>query len=170
MSSVVILLASGVLFACGQEAQQTDAAPKSNVASDSITSYSGNGAQIYYTGRTSSGSPVTVIAPSALGDGTPSLACVDCHGADGRGLNLATTSGVLQTPDITYDVLTTPQVYRSDRAYNDATLGLTLRSGVRVDGYTLNPQMPRWNLSPEDMTDLILHLKSLSSASAGDPR
>jgi len=170
LNSVLALVVCGLLLACSQETQQSDAAPDPTAATDSITQYSGNGAQLFYTGRTSSGAPVSVVAPSARGDGTPSLACADCHGADGRGLTLAVVGGTIRTPDITYDVLTTPQVHRSNRAYSDATLGLTLRTGIRVDGYTLNPQMPRWYLSPEDMADLIEHLKSLESPSAGDLR
>jgi hypothetical protein len=35
---------------------------------------------------------------------------------------------------------------------------------VRIDGYLLSPAMPRWNLSPGDMKDLIEHLKTLGPA------
>ena len=166
---VLSAVTSVLLLGCSNESQQKDVAVLPDVARDSVTQYSGNGAQIFYTGRTNSGVPISVVAPSALGDGTPSSSCVDCHGADGRGLDLRVTGGTLRTPNITYEVLTTPQVYRGNRAYTDATLGLTLRTGIRVDGYTLNAQMPRWDLSGQDMADLIGHLKSLSSAT-GVPR
>lgn len=132
---------------------------QSGAAGDTV--YGSNGARIFYTATSQSGSPV--LASEKFGDPPrpPLRACADCHGPDGGGLRFRTDSGTLQTPAIDYARLSKPGVYAGGRAFDEASLALTLRSGVRVDGYLLSPLMPRWTLSSADMRDLINHLKSL---------
>ena len=123
-----------------------------------------NGARIYYTSKSASGSPI--LASTSFGDAPamPSRSCADCHGADGRGMVIEADSGYVQTPAINFARLASPDAYAGGRSYDESTLALTLRTGVRVDGYLLSGLMPRWSLTAEDMKDLVDHLKTLDAA------
>lgn len=133
------------------------------------TVYASNGARIYYTSTSESGSPI--LAAGAFGETPrpPLRSCADCHGPDGGGLVIRSDSGTLRTPPIFYSRLSGPGTYAGGRVYDEASLALTLRTGVRVDGYLLSPAMPRWTLSTEDARDLISHLKSLGPSPTRAP-
>lgn len=132
-----------------------------NSASGGSTTYASNGARIYYEARNSTGAPV--LASREFGEpASPALrSCADCHGADGAGGVIESDSERVRTPSIQYARLTAADPSSGVLGYTDASLALTLRTGVRVDGDVLSPVMPRWNLSTQDMTDLIEHLKTL---------
>jgi cytochrome c1 len=91
-------------------------------------------------------------------DGSPIMACVDCHGPDGRGRVMETPAGTVHTPNVTYAALATETADRP--AYDDSTLGMAMRTGD-AHGRPLGDMMPRWQLSHTELRDLIAFLKSL---------
>jgi cytochrome c553 len=158
---VSLLLACGATFAACQGSRTGE----SDSGTSAGTVYASNGARIYYTAATAD-APILVAAQFGDPPSRATRSCADCHGADGAGLVIETDSGFVQAPDIRYARLTAPGTYAQGRVYDDATLALTLRTGVRVDGYLLSSVMPRWVLSAEDMQDLLAHLKTLGAGHA----
>jgi hypothetical protein len=133
------------------------------------THFASNGARIFYTGTSDSGTPI-LAAESFGGPARPPVkSCADCHGPDGGGGLVATDSGAVRAPGIAFARLASPQSYPGHEGYDEAKLALTLRTGVRIDGYLLSPLMPRWQMTTRDMNDLIAHLKTLDPHSASDP-
>ena len=149
--------------ACSGTEEKGDSAAADVPPADSVTQYASNGARIFYTGVSTRGDPLTVKGPSAGPDGRPLLYCVDCHGADGQGIVVPTAEGTIRTPSIDFASLSEVSANRT-LPYTESTLDITIRTGVRMDGYLLHPQMPRWNMSSRDMQDLIDHLKALSES------
>lgn len=156
VAPILTLLASSLVQSCQGAGKGGDGS-----ADGDVTVYASSGAQIFYSATSPSGSPILVS--DNFGD-TPrpaSRSCADCHGPDGSGAVIRTDSGTARTPAIHYSRLADPETYAGGRGYDEARLALTLRSGVRLDGYLLSPAMPRWTLSGEDMKSLIEHLKTL---------
>ena len=160
--SLAAVVASGLCLcltaACGAPEESPSQSRKTGAAS---TVYATSGARIYYTATSENGTRLSV-APSFGEPPQPATrSCADCHGADGAGGVLETPDGFRQTPPIAFSRLASPSTYREGRTYDEATLALTLRTGVRIDGYLLDTLMPRWQMSPQEMQELIAHLKTL---------
>ncbi len=88
------------------------------------------------------------------------MACANCHGANGQGgtLNMMMT-GTVEVPNIQYNTLTKAA---SDRPpYSDETLKRAITEGLDPDGKPLDWPMPKWNLTDQQVNDLIAFLKSL---------
>ncbi|WP_242360287.1 c-type cytochrome [Anaeromyxobacter sp. SG17] len=88
--------------------------------------------------------------------------CAGCHGSDGHGLRTM----MFTTPNITYPNLTDPSGLREPDGtrgptYTDELIRRAVAEGVGADGETLDPRMPRWQLSGQDWDDLLLFLKTL---------
>lgn len=103
--------------------------------------------------------------------GAPPRACVDCHRPSGLG----TFEGGLAVPPITGATLFAPfdrdtahffphsERFRVRPAYDEASLGRLLRSGVTPDGAKLHPAMPRYAIGDRELADLSAYLSQLSS-------
>lgn len=124
------------------------------------------GQLIYYTGADASGPiPRTVAGRGLSGMGMMSnVACIDCHGQDGRGGRIGMMFATVDIPDIRYSVLT---VARTDDgtttpAWTDADIARAIRDGVEPDGQHLKAPMPRWAMSDADISAVIAYLKELS--------
>jgi len=94
------------------------------------------------------------------------MACADCHGADGRGGTVSMMMGSFEAPDVRYKVLTEPRRgpeagHAEHSPYDDATLRRAITEGVDPAGAALEFPMPRWQMSGEDLADLIAYLKTL---------
>jgi len=83
------------------------------------------------------------------------VGCARCHGTFGRGGPVPVDSSSAYAPPITYADLVTA-------GYTDADIGAAVRSGVDARGRMLSVMMPRWDLSEQELTELIAHLKALS--------
>jgi len=129
-------------------------------------SFSSPGQRIYYTGADAAGPIPRALAggsfmgPSMMGN----VACVDCHGEDGRGGRVGMMSGTVDVPDIRYATLTTA---RSDEgttvpAWTDADIARAIRDGIEPNGQRLKAPMPRWSMTDTDISDVIGYLKELS--------
>ena len=124
------------------------------------------GQRVYYTGLDADGQviPRTVDRGAMMGPGMMgSIACVDCHGEDGRGGNVGTMFGIVGIPDIRYSVLTTEHSEggKTIPAWSDADIRRAIREGIEPDGEHLKPAMPRWDMTDGQVTDVIAYLKEL---------
>lgn len=116
-----------------------------------------NGERIYFTATSERGTAITYTGgPGASGwmmmGGR--LACVSCHGPNGRGGRHS--MGMMQTmdsKDIRWSVL--------QPEFNAEKFRLAVVKGQDPDGTQLKPEMPRWNIGNEDLADLIAFLKTL---------
>jgi hypothetical protein len=127
------------------------------------------GRAIYRTGLGASGRPLT----ARIGDG-PDLpgsvvACVQCHGEDGRGRS----EGGVVPPNIAWSALARP--YGATRPdgrvrppYTPALLAKAIGLGFDPAGSAFSAAMPRYQLPETDLADLIAFLQHLDADSTGE--
>lgn len=119
--------------------------------------FNSNGERIYFTATNESGSPITYTGGPTSGRGMMTggqLACVSCHGSSGKGGNH--NMGMMQVmdaKDIRWSTLA--------GEFDAETFRLAVVNGEDPDGTQLNSDMPRWNISDNDLADLIVFLKTL---------
>ena len=140
--------------------------PEPSLLGAGRTAFSSDGERIYYRGVDASGRPLPFT------DGPAWMvmhggACIDCHGRDGRG-GLAVIPGGGVSPDVRYSVLTGKEQpaprgasEREHRPYTDETIKRAIVKGLDADGQELDRVMPRYQMSDQDLDDLIAHLKQL---------
>src|SRR6266853_832422 len=121
------------------------------------------GKAIYQTGTSSSGGNITALTGSVETAAT-SLRCVNCHGPDGQGR----PEGGIFPSALTWDALTKPYGSRLARGrtrppYTEALLGRAIKMGLDCAGNLLNPAMPRYRLSSQDLADLLAYLQRIGS-------
>lgn len=150
---VVALLVFPFLTACGSRAQP-DTSPGTAWGSGA---FSTNGEQIYFTATSERGTAITYTGgPKSNGwmMGGGRLACASCHGPDGGGG--VHNMGMMQSmdsKDIRWSVL--------QGEFDAEKFKLAVTQGQDPDGTQLNSDMPRWNISENDLADLIAYLKTL---------
>ena len=88
--------------------------------------------------------------------------CAACHGPDGRGLQ----TPMFTAPNITYANLTDSQgMLEPDGSrgstYTDAQIQRAITQGVDAEGKALARPMPHWQLTDQEMSDLLAYLKTL---------
>lgn len=123
------------------------------------------GKRLYTQGVSNSGQPVTAIMsrgrtpiPASI------LPCIGCHGEDGKGRS----EGGVVPPDISWSVLSASNGHnhsygRSHPAFDEQTLGLAVTKGIDPGGNPLGVAMPRFQLSDEDLQDLIAYIKRIET-------
>ena len=121
-------------------------------------SYSSNGERIYYIAAGSSREPISHSGSISM---MHPIGCVNCHGTDGKGGGINMMMWGFETPDITWDHLTS-DVFEDHGPYTEDTIRLAITQGVDPAGEPLDEEMPRWNISKQDMDDLIEYLKNLN--------
>lgn len=116
-----------------------------------------NGERIYFTSTSERGTAITYTSgPATTGwmmmGGR--LACVSCHGPDGRGgKHYMGMMQVMDSKDIRWKVL--------QPEFDAEKFRLAVVKGQDPNGTQLKPEMPRWNISDDDLADLIDFLKTL---------
>jgi cytochrome c oxidase subunit 2 len=131
----------------------------------SLGSFSSNGQRIYYTGADVAGPIPRTVAGGGAGFGMMGdVACVTCHGADGRGGRVPMMMWTVDVPDIRYSTLSTPRSEEGTTvpAWSDSDIGRAIRDGVEPNGQRLKSPMPRWRMTDADVADVIAYLKELS--------
>ena len=93
------------------------------------------------------------------------VGCVACHGATGRG-GVPVMMGAAVPEDIRYEALTkgAPEAGKAameDPPYTDATIKQAITQGVDSAEKPLDWAMPRWQMSDQDVNDVIAYLKTL---------
>ena len=124
-------------------------------------SYESIGERIYYSGVGAEGDEIPRTGGFGMMAGG---GCVNCHGQDGRGGAFGgMMGGRLNVPDIRYSTLSEPHEEdgEQEEGWTDEDIARAVRDGEEPDGEELSTYMPRWDMSDEDMAELIGYLKEL---------
>ncbi len=132
--------------------------------------FSSNGQAIFYTGFNLKGEQI------AISGGPRWLymhggSCIECHGVDGKGGGIPMMCSE-EVPSITYHDLTEEEheAHEGEEEhppYTDETIKKAITEGIEPDGEEMDPCMPKWDMSDEDLNDVIEYLKTLSPAEEG---
>ncbi len=130
----------------------------------SKTTFSSNGERIYYTATSDSGEPIA-FTMGIMEMSAPMMSCVNCHGEDGKGgiVQMMGMMGGFEAPDIRYKTLTAEEHGHEGEdhpPYTDELLMRAITNGINPAGEPLEPPMPQWRMSDEDLNDLIEYLKT----------
>ena len=139
-------------------------------AQNLLTPQERRGKQIYREGTSPSGKDIVAyLGDPSLEVPWSSLACANCHGVDGRGNPEAGVDPL----NLTWEALTNSHgLVRPDGrwrpAYTERGVESAIRRGLDSAGNKLWIVMPRYQISKEDLADLIVYLKRLGTDK--DPR
>ncbi len=137
----------------------------SAIAQTPLTPQESRGKEIYQLGTSKSGKDIlSYIGDSSLEVPGSSMACANCHGMAGQGK----PEGGIDPSNITWEALTKPYGVkhssgRKHPAYTARGLELAITRGVDPAGNKLLSAMPRYQMSKEDLADLIVYLKRLGT-------
>jgi ABC-type branched-subunit amino acid transport system substrate-binding protein len=132
-------------------------------AQEALAPQESRGKQIYVQGTSPSGKEILAyIGESSLEVPGSVMACANCHGLDGKG---RPEGGVIPS-NLTWEVLTKPyglthEDGRRHPPYTERGLELAITRGTDPAGNKLLNVMPRYQMSPEDLADLVAYLKRL---------
>ena len=170
---VVVSLAAAQLVACGMLPWFTG---RWGARTNEATSVS-NGERIYFTAVSERTGRIDYRGGPPGGGmmmGSWGLACVSCHGADGRGGVHVMHMLLMEAPDIRWSTLapamdetpdgqSLPQGEHGEAmaGYDLAAFRRAVVEGQHPDGTDLSRNMPRWDLGDEDLADLVEFLRSL---------
>ena|ERR1017187_7002667 len=105
-----------------------------------------NGQAIFQTGKDSGGAQIIAMPPSLFPN------CAACHRSDGAG-------GVhLPGGAISADLRHSAIVLQQKHPYTLALLERAISTGVDNQDQPLNPVMPRWQLSRQDLHDIAFYV------------
>ena len=163
--TVVPFLVALTIFCFGCESQpETGGSTKTTKKT-----YRTNGEQIYFTATTRSGSAISASGGMIIAGKYPS--CARCHGKDGRGGKMRVTAYSIAASDITLAALTSGHhgygggsgeaATREHPPYRDSTIRRAITQGLDSGGTYLDPAMPRYNISGQDLNDLMKYLETL---------
>lgn len=115
------------------------------------------GEKIYMTGSGADGKPIAWEAPQVsegallMGGG----GCASCHGKKGTGGKVTTANGtVIDAPNVTYASL-------KKTGFTDATIAGAIRYCTDEQNAPLDPTMPCWWMTDEQVAATIAYLKTL---------
>ena len=121
------------------------------------------GKEIYLRGESPSGKKITAI----LGDfdvPASTMSCGGCHGLRGEGKTEGGVSaGNLTWPNLVKAYGHTHPSGRKHGAFNEKLFTRSLVAGLDPAGNELAVAMPRFEMSPEDMADLLAYLKRIDT-------
>ncbi len=152
MKTVLSLLVLALLISTAQ-AQQP------------LTAQESRGKQIYLQGTSSSGKDILAyVGDSSLELPGSVMACANCHGLTGQGK----VEGGINPSNVTWEALTKPYGVthvngRKHPAYTGRGLELAITRGLDPAGNKLLAAMPRYQLSKEDLDDLVVYMKRLGT-------
>jgi cytochrome c553 len=134
-----------------------------------------NGARIYYTGVSNRSGRIDYSSGPDFGGMMPMmnayLSCAACHGPEGQGGQHVMHMQTMDAPDIRLSALRSHEAEdehqdEADDDHEESAYGLdTFRQAViegqHPDGDPLDSAMPRWELSEQDLIDLLAFLAIL---------
>lgn len=151
--SLLVLALLPALFASTAPAQQP------------LTAQETRGKQIYLHGTSPSGKEILAyVGDSSLEVPGNVMACANCHGLTGQGK----IEGGINPSNVTWEALTKPYGVthingRKHPAYTGRGLELAITRGLDPAGNKLLAAMPRYQMSKEDLDDLVVYLKRLGT-------
>ena len=140
-------------------------ADRKALAQNPLTPPEARGKQIYNRGTSASGKEIfAYIGDSSLEVPGGTMACANCHASRGQGK----PEGGIDPSNITWEALTKPYgvTHTSGRkhpAYTERGLELAITRGLDPAGNKLLAVMPRYSMTKEDLADLVVYLKRLST-------
>ena len=132
-------------------------------AQDGLTPQERRGKQIYLRGDSPSGKEILAyLGEASLEVPGSAMACANCHGLGGQGK----PEGGVTPSNITWEALTKPYGVthpggRTHPPYTERALELAITRGLDPAGNKLLNVMPRYQMSPDDLADLVAYLKRL---------
>ncbi|QVW36472.1 ABC transporter substrate-binding protein [Geobacter sulfurreducens] len=132
-------------------------------ASPGLTPAEERGRQIYFDGTSPSGAPIIAyFGKDYLEVPGESATCTSCHGFDGLG---RTESGVIPS-NVTWQHLMKSYGHvhpdgQVHGAFNEESLKSYMRDGLYPGGVLGDPAMPVYEISEQDLDDLIAYMKRL---------
>ena len=132
-------------------------------AQDPLTSPESRGKQIYLKGTSASGKEMLAyLGESSLEVPGSAMPCANCHGRDGQGK----PEGGVKPSSLDWETLTKPYGVttangRRHPPYTERGLELAITRGIDPAGNHLLNVMPRYQMSRDDLSDLIRYLKRL---------
>ena len=135
-------------------------------AQDPLAGAAKRGKQIYVLGTSASGKDILAYLgepPIEIPGST--MACANCHGLDGQGK----PEGGVNPSSLKWEALSKPYGLarpdgRRHPTYTDRGLELAITRGLDPAGNKLLNVMPRYQISKEDLADLIAYLKLVGKA------
>ena len=129
---------------------------------DPLTSGESRGKQIYLNGTSPSGKEILAyLGESSLEAPGSAVTCANCHGRDGQGK----PEGGVTPSKLDWETLTKPYGVnangRQHPPYTERGLELAITRGIDPAGNKLLNVMPRYQMSRDDLSDLILYLKRI---------
>lgn len=137
--------------------------------------FDSNGERIYFTATNERGEVISYTGGRSFGGmmmGNNYLTCASCHGQDGRGGTHTMHMSLMDAPDIRYSALKAEEESNGEDEHGDDDHAVehsqydleafrrAVVEGQHPDGDALDGDMPRWNISDEDLGDLFEYLKS----------
>ncbi len=166
---VLILLAAGTILILGTFliAGWFTVPTRGNTISISQNSlsYSTNGERIYLTGTSASGPPIRAQMQGMHRMRRDEMSCATCHGLDGSGGTVRMMMTSVEAPDIRWEHLVEEEHHEGEGedhpAYTVASFKRAVSEGVDPSGEELHWMMPRWEMTDEQLNDLISYLQSI---------
>jgi ABC-type branched-subunit amino acid transport system substrate-binding protein len=130
-----------------------------------LTAQETRGKQIYLQGTSPSGKDILAyVGDASLEVPGNVMACANCHGTAGQGK----VEGGVNPSNISWEALTKPYGVthvngRKHPAYTSRALELAITRGLDPAGNKLLYVMPRYQMSKEDLDDLVVYLKRLGT-------
>src|SRR4026209_2164391 len=138
---------------------------QTSLAQQPLTAQEIRGKQVYLQGTSPSGKDILAyVGDSALEVPGSVMACGNCHGIAGQGK----VEGGINPSNVTWEALTKPYGVshvngRKHPAYTPRGLELAITRGLDPAGNKLLYAMPRYQMSKEDLDDLVVYLKRLGT-------
>lgn len=131
--------------------------------------FESNGQRIYFTGSSRTGPPVRAQMAGMHRMAPGRMACVTCHGPDGRGGTVRMMMDTFEAPNIRWAHLTEEGHHDTENGdeveehppYSERTIRQAITQGVNPAGQELNWAMPRWKMTESQLDDLVSYLKTL---------
>lgn len=161
----LLTIACGVIFRSPRPLQQSEEPPSVGEGGGIA-----NGERIYFTATNQDGDSISYRGGPDFGGMMMGsyLTCAACHGPEARGGTHWMHMQVMDAPDIRYAALQGETGEHGGDEHGDEggeysleDFRIAVIEGKHPDGESLSRDMPRWQMSDEDLADLFDFLKSL---------
>lgn len=141
--------------------------------------FESNGERIYFTGTSERSGDIPYTDGPDIGGMMMGgkLSCASCHGPNARGGEHRMQMQIMDAPNIRWDALAEhggegheegeeipaeeEDEHAEEAGYTLETFRMAVVEGVHPTGEPLSEEMPRWQMSEADLSDLAAYLRSL---------
>jgi cytochrome c oxidase subunit 2 len=130
-----------------------------------LKAYSSNGERIFLTGTSDTGPPISFHMEGMHRMPPGRMSCASCHGVEAGGGIAEMMRTRAEAPDIRWEHLTeedhAEEHNEKHPAYTRETFIRAVTEGLDPKGKALHWMMPRWDMTHDQLDDLITFLQSL---------